>query len=55
MRNHDFFKGAGLIGPKRVHEDLFFMDHCFGALNSLFFFKFLVEEKSYSLDLDMFL
>ena len=30
--------GKGLIGPKTVglHEDLFFRDHCFGALSSFF-------------------
>ena len=28
--------GEGLIGPKIVHKDLFFRDHCFGALISFF-------------------
>ena len=31
--------GEGLIRSKTVHEDLFFRDHCFGALSS-FFSKF---------------
>ena len=29
--------GEGLIRSKTVHEDLFFRDHCFGALSSFFF------------------
>ena len=46
--------GEGLIRSKTVHEDLFFRDHCFGALSS-FFSEVLVEEGSYSLDVGMFL
>ena len=53
MRNQGFFKAEGPIGPKTVHEDLLFWDHCFGALGS--FSKFLVEEGSYTLDLGMVL
>ena len=45
--------GKGLVGPKTIHEDLFLgitvLEHLVA------FFKYLVEEGSYNLDLGMIL
>ena len=41
--------GERLIGPKTVLEDLYFKDHCFGALGSFFQILYLVEAESYGM------
>ena len=47
--------GEGLIGPKTVHEDLLFRDHCFGVLSSFFQIFDRRGELAYNLDLGMVL